>query len=190
MKSKSPEKEEEIYRVVLEITAEVGLSGLKMSNIAKQAGLAHGTVYIYFKNKKDLINQLFKKAKNRATSSIGVYDHLLSNFFEGLKSYWEAYLAYLINNQKETHFIRQCMSSPFLEQTSLELSDLSKQKLVVFFEKGKAEKYIKNLETELLMSVFSGVAYEIVAKINDGRLTYSPDLIANSFDLCWNAIRR
>lgn len=190
MKSKSLEKEEEIYRVVLEITADVGLAGLKMSNIAKQAGLAHGTVYIYFKNKKDLINQLFKKAKRRATSSIGVYDHLLGNFFEGLKLFWEAYLTYLISNQKETHFIKQCIDSPFLEASSLELSDSSKQQLVVFFEKGKAEKYIKHLDTELLMSVFSGVAYEIVAKINDGRLVHSPDLIADSFDLCWNAIRR
>ncbi len=46
MKLKSPEKEEEIYRAVLEITADVGLAGLKMANIAKQAGFAHGTVYI------------------------------------------------------------------------------------------------------------------------------------------------
>ena len=190
MKSKSPEKEEEIYRVVLEITAEVGLAGLRMSTIAKRAGLAHGTVYIYFKNKKDLINQLFKKAKKRATNSIGGYDQLAGNFFESLKLFWIGYITYLINNQKETHFIRQCMASPFLESTSLELSDYSKQQLITFFNKGKANRYIKGLDTELLMSVFSGVAYEIVDKINKGLLVQTDELLADSFDLCWNAIRR
>lgn len=190
MKSKSPEKEEEIYRVVLEITAKVGLAGLKMSNIAKQAGLAHGTVYIYFKNKKDLINQLFKKAKRRATERIGVYDKLAGNFFEGLQLFWKVYLIYLINNQKETHFIKQCIASPFLEQTSLALSDSSRNKLISFFERGKRERYVKPMETELLMSVFSGVAHEIVTKINEGALVYSNELVDHSFDLCWNAIRR
>ena len=86
MKSKSPEKEAEIYRVVLEITAKVGLAGLKMSNIAKEAGLAHGTVYIYFKNKKDLINQLFKKAKKRASKSVGFPEVERGNFLEALKT--------------------------------------------------------------------------------------------------------
>lgn len=190
MKSKSPEKEEEIYRVVLEITAEVGLSGLKMSNIAKQAGLAHGTVYIYFKNKKDLVNQLFRKAKKRAHQRL-VYPHAAeSDYFKSLKEFWKSYILYLIDNQKETHFIRQCMESPFLEKESHDLSDKSYQRLTEFFERGKKDRHIKTMNTELLMSVFSGLAKEVVNKINEGVLAKSDTLIEDSFELCWNAIRR
>lgn len=189
MKSKSPEKEEEIYRVVLAITAEVGLAGLKMSNIAKRAGLAHGTVYIYFKNKKDLINKLYKKAKQRASANIG-YPSTEGDFVKNLKVFWRNYILYLINNQKETHFIRQCLESPFLEKSNLDLTDSSKRTIVNFFEKGKAERYIKIMDTELLISVFSGFSKEIVDKINAGILKKSSKLIEDSFDLCWNAIRR
>ena len=190
MKLKSLAKEEEIFRVVLDITSTVGLAGLKMSDIAKRAGLAHGTVYIYFKNKKDLINQLFKKEKLRASKSMWIGRETDNNFHEALKGFWINYIIYLIDNQKETRFIRQCLESPFLEKSNLELSDNSKQKLVAFFEKGKEDHYLKSLDTELLMGVFSGLGKEVVYKINNGLLKRSDGLIADSFDLCWNAIRR
>ena len=190
MKKKSLEKEEEIYRVVLEITAEVGLAGLKMSDIAKQAGLAHGTVYIYFKNKRDLINSLFKKVKTKAAISIGTGKVIDGNFFEILKELWKGYIAYLIHNQQETHFLRQCMESPFLEESSKEVSDESRKNLITFFEKGKQEGYVKGMDTELLMSVFSGLAKDVVDKINNDTLNFSDQLITDSFDLCWHAIRR
>ena len=132
---------------------------MKMSNIAKEAGLAHGTVYIYFKNKRDLINQLFKKAKRRATKTIGVYDQLSGNFFDELKQFWAAYLTYLFNNQKETHFIKQCVASPFLEQTSLELSDSSKQQFIIFFEKGKNRRilYVSNKRLKRHSRISNGI---------------------------------
>lgn len=190
MKSKSPEKEEEIYRVVLEITSEVGLVGLKMSNIAKRAGLAHGTVYIYFKNKKHLVNQLFKKAKNRAHERLIYPSATGGDYFMNLKQFWKSYILYLIDNQKETHFIRQCMESPFLEKESKAVSDKAYQRLHDFFEKGKVDRYIKSMDTELLMSVFSGLAKEVVEKINAGTLEKNDVLIEDSFELCWNAIRR
>lgn len=190
MKQKSLEKEEEIYKVVLEITAEVGLAGLKMSSIAQRAGLAHGTVYIYFKNKKDLINNLYKKAKIGASTSIVNKEEIDGNFFEEIRVLWKNYFEYLINNQKETHFLRQCIESPFLEESSLVLSDILNNKLTIFFEKGKKERYIKDLDTALILSVFSGVVNEIVRKINKNELVMNNKLMEDSFDLCWNAIRR
>ncbi|MBK7429323.1 MAG: helix-turn-helix transcriptional regulator [Saprospiraceae bacterium] len=36
-----------------------GYTDLRMADVAKEAGMATGTLYIYFKNKEELINTLF-----------------------------------------------------------------------------------------------------------------------------------
>ncbi|MEM6316133.1 MAG: TetR/AcrR family transcriptional regulator [Bacteroidota bacterium] len=190
MKVKSAEKEAEIERVVLDITWEVGLAGLKMSNIAKRANLAHGTVYIYFKNKQDLINGLFKKVKRKAAYSIGTGSEIDGNFYEALQTIWRKFIVYLVENQREIHFLRQCMESPFLEENNLKLSDVYKQNFLDFLEKGKASKNVKSMNTELLSSIFSGLAREIVDRIEEETLELNDDLIADSFELCWHAIRK
>lgn len=41
--------------------AEGGYHGSSISKIAKEAGLADGTIYLYFKNKEDILIHLFKK---------------------------------------------------------------------------------------------------------------------------------
>lgn len=190
MKSKSPEKEAEIYRVVLDITMEEGLAGLKISKVAKQAGLAHGTVYIYFKNKKELINNLFQKTKQTATQILLSKDSLEGDFVSALRQVWEKYLLYLIHNQKEIHFMQQCINSPFLEEESKQLSNNFMLQMNAFFERGKQEQQIKAIHTELILSVFSGLAKELVQKINQGILVVDDTLLQNSFELCWSAVKR
>ena len=56
-------KTEQIYQATLELVLKQGLSGLKMADVAAQAGLATGTVYIYFKDKDELINHLYAHLK-------------------------------------------------------------------------------------------------------------------------------
>jgi len=190
MKLRSPEKEAEIHKVVLDITYEVGLAGLKMTNIAKRAGLAHGTVYIYFDNKKDLINKVFRKVKQKAVLNMGTNQAITGDFKEELKGIWTGFIHYLLNFQKEIHFMKQCLESPFLEKAILEIGDSSKRHLVDFFEKGKREKHIKNLDTELLLSLHTGLASDLIEKINAKQLKYSDQLVNDSFMLCWNAMKK
>ena len=61
MKPRDENKILDIYRATLELVKETGLAGITMGQIAKEAGLATGTVYIYFNNKEDLIVQGIKE---------------------------------------------------------------------------------------------------------------------------------
>ena len=44
-----------IHKAVMEVIAEEGLQGITMGRVAKNAGIAKGTIYLYFKDKEDLI---------------------------------------------------------------------------------------------------------------------------------------
>ncbi len=190
MKIKSVEKEERIYEVVLQLTQKVGLAGLRISDIAKEADLAHGTLYIYFKNKKELINQLYKKIKSRVSSELlpeNIQDYSTK---ETMFILWKNYLHYLVNNQLEIHFMSQCGSSNILDDSNKSISDSFMKKAKSFFQKGIDSADIKDLEIELLLSAFKGMANDIGLQINQKKLDYTPKLIEDSFEIYWHGIRK
>ncbi|MCP3772691.1 TetR family transcriptional regulator [Paenibacillus sp. MZ04-78.2] len=61
MASKKMEKHNLILDAALKVIAENGYHNAQVSRIAKEAGVADGTIYLYFKNKEDILISLFQK---------------------------------------------------------------------------------------------------------------------------------
>ncbi|HEY2491803.1 MAG TPA: TetR/AcrR family transcriptional regulator [Paenibacillus sp.] len=61
MISRKHEKFELILEAALKVIAKNGFHGSQVSKIAKEAGIADGTVYLYFKNKEDILISLFQQ---------------------------------------------------------------------------------------------------------------------------------
>jgi len=57
-----PEKREAILRAAIKIFAGFGYFNSKVSDIAAEAGVADGTVYLYFKNKENILHSIFDRA--------------------------------------------------------------------------------------------------------------------------------
>jgi AcrR family transcriptional regulator len=70
---KSPEKRSAILQAAVREIAEVGL-GAPTAKIARRAGLAAGTLFTYFANKEELLNELYLELK------IEVYRRVNTNF--------------------------------------------------------------------------------------------------------------
>jgi len=54
-------KRERILRAAIKIFSQKGFFSSKVSDIARSAGVADGTIYLYFKNKDDLLISLFEE---------------------------------------------------------------------------------------------------------------------------------
>ena len=54
-------KRERILRAAIKIFSQKGFFSSKVSEIARSAGVADGTIYLYFKNKDDLLISLFEE---------------------------------------------------------------------------------------------------------------------------------
>ncbi len=61
MRHKSDEKYRKIIAAATKIFAQKGFFKARVSEIAKEAGIADGTVYIYFKHKDDILISLFEE---------------------------------------------------------------------------------------------------------------------------------
>jgi AcrR family transcriptional regulator len=70
---RSPEKRTAIFQAAVHEIAEVGL-GAPTAKIARRAGVAAGTLFTYFANKEELLNQLYLELKGE------VYTRLNANF--------------------------------------------------------------------------------------------------------------
>lgn len=60
---KTPQKGKhaKILRAAIKVFAKNGFHNSKISQIAKEAGVADGTIYLYFKNKDDILIRLFEE---------------------------------------------------------------------------------------------------------------------------------
>ena len=62
VKTPVADKGEAILRAATSVFAEKGFFNAKVADIAKAAGVADGTVYLYFKNKDDVLHSIFDRA--------------------------------------------------------------------------------------------------------------------------------
>jgi TetR/AcrR family fatty acid metabolism transcriptional regulator len=60
-KGSAPEKRDRILKAAIEVFAKNGFYATRVSEIAKAAGVADGTIYLYFKNKDDVLITIFEE---------------------------------------------------------------------------------------------------------------------------------
>ena len=59
-------KRDAILRAAIDVFAERGFFNAQVADVARAAGVAAGTVYLYFQNKDDLLVQLFERTTREA----------------------------------------------------------------------------------------------------------------------------
>jgi TetR/AcrR family fatty acid metabolism transcriptional regulator len=74
-----PEKFTAILRAAIQVFARSGFFNSKVADVARAAGVADGTVYLYFRNKDDLLSSIFNEAMDefisRARSELAGIDN-------------------------------------------------------------------------------------------------------------------
>ena len=63
-----PDKREAILRAAVKVFARRGYFNSKVADIAGEAGIADGTVYLYFKSKDDILHSIFDRAMDEFIS--------------------------------------------------------------------------------------------------------------------------
>ncbi|HKN83384.1 MAG TPA: TetR/AcrR family transcriptional regulator [Pyrinomonadaceae bacterium] len=63
------DKREAILRAAIKVFANSGYFNSKVADIAREAGVADGTVYLYFKSKEDILHSIFDRSVEEALCS-------------------------------------------------------------------------------------------------------------------------
>ncbi|MGM0577029.1 MAG: TetR/AcrR family transcriptional regulator [Myxococcota bacterium] len=109
-----PDKRRKILDAAVRVFARSGYYSSKVSDIARDAGVADGTIYLYFKNKEDLLIQVF----------LDTMDQILERQEEVLAGITEP--AERMNRFIHTHFDLVSSSPALAEVITVELRQSSK----------------------------------------------------------------
>lgn len=98
MTSRKKEKYQLILDAALKVIAESGYHNAQVSRIAKEAGVADGTIYLYFKNKEDILISVFKEKLGDLVSQFHSSMSESSSAEEALRSMCTIHYTELENN--------------------------------------------------------------------------------------------
>jgi len=184
------QKIEQIFESTLKLVLERGFAGLKMADVAKEAGLATGTVYIYFKDKDDLINQLYLFLKRRKTIMFLKGIDQNEDFQTVIRKVWFAYLEVTQQNANESAFLEQYYRSPFLKSNVKEESQQLLKPIYDLLERGVKEGVIVSLHTELLLAQLVGPIHELIRAEHDGVIKIDQAIMESAFSIAIKGIKK
>ena len=115
MRTRDEMKEAAIREKALEMVVKHGFDGLSMQKLAKAAGVSPATIYIYFKDRGDLILQLYlQEMKKMVDATLDGFDPSM-HFEEGLKVQWLNRAKFCMQDPANMHFLEQIKFSPYHE---------------------------------------------------------------------------
>jgi TetR/AcrR family transcriptional regulator, fatty acid metabolism regulator protein len=164
-KEKINGKYEAILRAAIKVFARGGFFNSKVADVAKEAGVADGTVYLYFKNKDDILVSIFNHVTEQALAHARTILAELEDPAEKLKRIIAGHLdMYARDRNLAIVFQVELRSSTkFMEQFSAtkvtEYLDLIRSVI----EEGQKQGVFRNdLNTKIVAKILFGALDEMV----------------------------
>ena len=106
------DKKKKILESALKLFIEKGIDNTSTTLISKEAGIATGTLYLYFETKVDLISELGTSIQEESSASfLDLIESSLS--YESLEKFWLERVEWGVNNPDKYKFMIQFKSSPY-----------------------------------------------------------------------------
>jgi AcrR family transcriptional regulator len=184
---KVTDKRSALLQAALELFAENGFNGSPTALIAKRAGVASGTLYIYFKNKEELIRELFREVRAQI-DSIALENSEGMTIRERFLQAFSRILRYFLTNPKEFKFVEQYHFSPLCERgCSTTGENESLRNLLV---QACEQKVIKEAPLLILESIAFGPILLVAKEHASHGTPINEDMIEQIVHACWDGLKR
>lgn len=192
MRTKDEAKEQLILDTALRLIMQTGLAGLKMSDLAKEAGVATGTLYVYFDDKPALIQRLYayllRKSLCDLKAGIAETDPLRVK----IQKITRNYLTDNVENPEYAAFFEQYFRSPyFVETEAMQIEEASiMQPIYELIVLGQQETIIKDANPDLLVTLVCGMLNELAKQAHFTKQPISESDWKLTFSVIWDGVKR
>lgn len=183
-------KQQEILKSALRLFVESGFHGTPTSRIAKEAGVANGTLFHYYKTKDELIIALYSSIKGRLSEYMYSGTNPDAGFKKTLKSIYMNTLDWAMDHKEEFYFMQQFNTSPFLSLIAPEEISRHAKPHLELLEFAIEQKIFTNLPVDLIFMLINNHIYAMSQYLHVAQ----PDenqkkrLLTDSFDLLWRML--
>ncbi len=197
MQNQNIDKRTAILKAAMDLIADNGFHGSPTAMIAARAGVGTGTIYRYFIDKDQLIQEVFKDVETRLNGVLMMDYPANQSIRRRLDHYFTGMIGFFIANPMEFKFIGQFYDSPYgvalrRDKIFSQTADNAYgcETIKSLFEKGIAEGVIKNLPIVILFALFIGSLISATRDHILGFIEFDQQLLQQMADACWDAIKR
>lgn len=161
MRPRDSQKEESICAMAVQIAVRDGLDGLTMNKLAKAAGVSPATIYIYFKDRDDMLLQVSLREELR------MFEETLKDFdpkmdFEtGLRQQWKNRANYFMKDAYRLRFMEQIKNTRFHEEVR-KCGQSHTSVLGEFVKNAIANKELRPLTLEVYWALAYAPLYQLI----------------------------
>jgi AcrR family transcriptional regulator len=169
MRIRNPHKEALVKEKAIQMLLRDGFDGFSMQKLARACGISVGTLYIYYKNKEDLIIRLGIEEGKRMTDATMKGFSPDMPFAEGLKKQWENRSAYWLKHREAAKFFEKIKRTRYGEPILEEIGNSFKPVMEKFSENAIANKQLHFMSFESYWSVAFGPLYTLLEFEDKGK---------------------
>ena len=194
MRVRDANKEHSIREKALKMLVKEGLEGFSMQKLAKAADVSPATIYIYFKDKEDLIDQLCQAAGEKMIAVTFQGFHPSMSFSEGLRVQWINRMKYFMKYPDQMHFLEQLRHSPYGEKIMMSIGDRFKEAMGDFMLNAIKKKELIKVPIEVFWSIAFAPLYNLVKFHTSGKslggkqFVLSDKIMKETFELVLKAL--
>jgi AcrR family transcriptional regulator len=195
MRYRDEHKELLVKNKAIEMVVNEGLDGFSMQKLAKEAKVSPATLYIYYRDKEDLLFQLAYEEAQRLTSA------LLRNFDsnmtleEGMRVQWRNRADYWLENPMKASFLGQLRHSPLRARVFEALNMEFVEPMGQFVHNAIKNKEMLPMTQEVFWSVAYAPLYNLFRFHTDGislagkAFEFSEEVMWETFALVMKALK-
>ncbi|HYF02353.1 MAG TPA: TetR/AcrR family transcriptional regulator [Patescibacteria group bacterium] len=194
MRIRNEQKEAAIREKAMEMIVAEGFDGLSMQKLARAACVSPATIYIYFKNREDLLNQLFNEVQEKF-SEVALKDFTPElSFKDGLWLQWKNRLEFIDKYPVHYNFYEQFRNSPLVNHEAVRLNYF-KENMQLFLKNSISRGEIEKMEPEVFWSVAYGTFYSLVKfhlhekTLTDKSFKITDSILKQTFDMVLRAFK-
>ncbi len=187
--SAPPDKRAAILQATLSLLASRGFHGFSMKQLADMAGVAAGTIYLYFEDKQDLILQLHDEILRRVAEAVFVdyspemdFQHQHRLMCRNIWHFFNANPDILLSKSQFDHLPPEAL------QDRKAVAREQVRPMVNLFERGKAAGAIKDLPEEVLFGLGMEPFFALGRQCHLGLVAVDDHCLEKAIAAAWDAI--
>jgi len=186
---KSIDKRNALIKATIELVNNDGFHATPMSKIAKMANVSPATIYLYFNNKQDLVNQTYVDVKAEYTKyAFATYDNNLS-VEAGFELIWKRIADFKLKECEHAMFLAQCDNTPMIDELSRQEGIKHLQPLLDLWERGRQEGVIKPLSDYLLYAYAINPLSFLMMAQKRGVFQLNKAHLEEAYQSAWSSIK-
>lgn len=187
MVDESGDKKQAIFESTLALIKEHGFHGAPMSQVARNAGVAAGTIYHYFESKEQLICALYSDTRERATAVVEQALKEEGSLKDKFYRVWNSLYRFYVKEPNVLIFFEQFVNSPY---NANKCPDHFQGELYSFFAAAIKSGALKPVKPQLLLVTVVGSIIAAAKLHLYGQASLTKNDLEHAIDILWTGIKR